>query len=61
MLLIAGGEFKFRLDDGWADNFGDNGNNLTLDAGGANIPVAVTGTYKIVIDFAEKTYTITKL
>jgi hypothetical protein len=25
------GEFKFRLDDGWSTNFGDNGNNLTLD------------------------------
>lgn len=61
MPLTAGGEFKFRLDDGWADNFGDDGNNLTLDAGGANIPVAVTGTYKIVVDFAAKTYTITKV
>lgn len=59
--LTAGGAFKFRLDDGWADNFGDDGNNLSLDAGGADIPVTVTGTYKIVIDFAEKTYTITKL
>jgi hypothetical protein len=25
------GEFKFRLDDGWSTNFGDDGNNLTLD------------------------------
>lgn len=58
--LTAGGEFKFRLDDGWADNFGDDGNNLSLDAGGANIPVTVTGTYKIVVDFTAKTYTITK-
>lgn len=59
--LTAGGAFKFRLDDGWADNFGDDGNNLSLDAGGADIPVTVTGTYKIVIDFAAKTYTITKV
>jgi hypothetical protein len=59
--LTAGGAFKFRLDDSWTDNFGDDGNNLTLDAKGADIPVTVTGTYKIVADFTAKTYTITKL
>jgi hypothetical protein len=56
---LAVGEIKFRLDDAWATNFGDDGNNLTLEAGGANIPVAVAGNYNIVIDFTEKSYTIT--
>ncbi|TRX35281.1 hypothetical protein FNW52_11200 [Flavobacterium sp. ZT3R18] len=60
MDLIGGKEFKFRLDDAWAVNYGDDGNNLSLDAGGANIPVAVSGNYTIVVDFTAKTYTIQK-
>jgi hypothetical protein len=54
------GEFKFRLDDAWAVNFGDDGNNLSLEAGGANIPITAAGSYTIVADFNAKTYTITK-
>lgn len=65
--LNGGKEFKFRLEHDWGTNFGDDGNNLGLDANGANIPVPVTGTYKIVANFsantvsgmAGKTYTIT--
>lgn len=54
------GEFKFRLDDSWTLNYGDDGNNLSLEAGGANIPITVAGSYTIVVDFTAKTYTITK-
>jgi hypothetical protein len=54
------GGVKFRLDDSWATNYGDDGNNLTLDAGGANIPIPTAGNYTIVIDFNAKTYTIKK-
>jgi hypothetical protein len=67
--LTAGGAFKFRLDDGWGVNFGDDGNNLTLESNGADIPVSVTGDYKIVANFGGalttpvafpgKSYTIT--
>lgn len=53
MNLTAGNAFKFRLDDGWAKNFGDNGNDLLLEDGGADIPVNTTGTYKIVANFNE--------
>jgi hypothetical protein len=53
------GEFKFRLDDGWST--GDDGNNLTLDPNGANIPITVAGSYKITADFNAKTYKVTKL
>ena len=55
------GAFKFRLDDAWSTNFGDDGNNLTLEAGGADIPISSAGTYRIKVDFNAKTYTITKL
>lgn len=67
MHLTTGGAFKFRLDDGWATNFGDNGNDLSLEANGADIPVSVEGDYLIVANFSSvtigsmpaKTYTIT--
>jgi hypothetical protein len=54
------GEFKFRLDDAWTVNYGDDGNNLSLEPGGSNIPIAVAGSYTIVADFTAKTYTIKK-
>lgn len=52
MDLTGGNAFKFRLDDGWSVNFGDNGNDLSLEGNGADIPVAVSGTYKIVANFS---------
>jgi hypothetical protein len=55
------GEYKFRLDDGWSTNFGDDGNNGTLDSNGANIPISVAGRYEIKVDFNTKLYTATKL
>jgi hypothetical protein len=57
---LLAGEIKFRLDNGWTTNYGDNGNDLTLDAGGSNIPIPAAGSYTIVIDFTAKTYTVTK-
>lgn len=61
------GGYKFRLDDGWGVNFGDDGNDLSLDPGGSNIPISVAGDYKIVVNFssvdlpgmAAKHYTVT--
>ncbi len=50
--MITGG-YKFRLDDGWGVNFGDDGNDLSLDSNGANIPIAVAGDYKIVANFSS--------
>ncbi|MES2411186.1 MAG: SusE domain-containing protein [Bacteroidota bacterium] len=55
MPLIGGQFFKFRLDDGWSVNFGDNGNDLSLEANGGDIPVAVDGTYTIVANFSDST------
>lgn len=50
--LNAGKEFKFRLNHDWGTNYGDDGNDLTLNMNGANIPVPVTGTYVIVANFS---------
>jgi len=58
---LVPGEFKFRLNHDWGTNYGDNGNNLSLDNNGANIPVTEGGTYFITADFNGLTYTITKL
>jgi hypothetical protein len=55
------GAFKFRLNENWGNNYGDNGNNLTMEAGGDNIPVTAAGTYLINADFVALTYTIKKL
>ncbi len=50
-MALSVGEIKFRLEDSWSNNFGDDGTNLTLDAGGANIPVPTAGTYTIKCNF----------
>jgi len=67
MPLTAGGAFKFRLDDSWSTNYGDNGNNLSLELNGSDIPVTAAGTYLIRANFGTeasdgidpKSYTIT--
>lgn len=67
MPLTAGGAFKFRLDDSWSFNYGDNGNNSSLEQNGADIPVTVAGTYLIKANFGTeasdgiqpKSYTMT--
>ena len=54
---LVSGELKFRFNEDWGNNFGDNGNDGTLESGGANIPIS-TGTYFIVMDLGSGTYTI---
>ena len=54
---LVSGELKFRFNEDWGNNFGDNGNDGTLESGGANIPIS-QGTYFIVMDLGSGTYTI---
>ena len=54
---LRDGEIKFRQDDGWAVNLGDDGADGSLETGGANIAVT-TGTYDITFDSNNNTYTI---
>ena len=56
-VTLRDGEIKFRQDNQWTLNYGDDGLDGTLDANGANIPVTA-GTYKITIDLTALTYTI---
>tara|TARA_B100000900_G_C20586596_1_gene719844 strand:+ start:49 stop:1926 length:1878 start_codon:yes stop_codon:yes gene_type:complete len=54
---LVSGELKFRFNEDWGNNFGDNGNDGTLESGGSNIPITA-GTYFIVMDLSTGTYSI---
>ncbi|MDP3352248.1 MAG: RagB/SusD family nutrient uptake outer membrane protein [Flavobacteriaceae bacterium] len=54
------GELKFRYNHDWGNNYGDNGANGTIDAGGDNIKVK-KGTYRISLNLANNTYTIVEV
>jgi hypothetical protein len=59
-ITLSDGEIKFRANDDWAVNYGDNGADGVLDAGGDNIAVSA-GTYNIVLNLSDAgnpTYTI---
>lgn len=56
----AGKEFKFTDGPGWDVNYGDDGADGTLDAGGANLTVAETGYYKLNVNLNDFTYTIVR-
>lgn len=46
---LRDGEMKFRENNDWSVNFGDDGNNGSLEQDGANIPVTA-GNYKITVN-----------
>ncbi|WP_294212711.1 SusE domain-containing protein [uncultured Chryseobacterium sp.] len=51
------GEMKFRLNHDWGTNWGDDGANGTLDAGGANISVTA-GVHTVLFNPFDLTYTV---
>lgn len=51
------GLIKFRKNQGWTENFGDNGNDKTLEASGADISLP-KGEYRILWNVADNTYTV---
>ncbi len=59
---LSVGEIKFRANDVWDVNYGDDFTNGTLEADGANIPIAEAGNYTIdlILNVADYTYTLTK-
>jgi len=56
---LAAGELKFRYDENWGQNYGDDNADGTLEAGGANIVIPASGTYHIVMNLNDMTYSIT--
>ena len=61
-LDLQAGELKFRANDDWEINFGDDFANGTLEADGENIPITEAGNYTIdlILNVADYTYSITK-
>ena len=56
-VTLRNGEIKFRNNNDWSENWGDDGADGTLDSYGANIAVTA-GTYKIEVNFSSMTYTM---
>jgi hypothetical protein len=54
----ASNEWKFATDNTWSTNYGDDGADGNLEAGGANI-VSEAGYYKINVDMSGSPYTYT--
>lgn len=60
---LEAGEIKFRANDGWDLNYGDDGEDGLLEAGAANIKVSAAGKYTITLDLSNPgnyTYGLTK-
>ncbi len=60
---LNAGEMKFRANNDWGFNYGDDGTNGVLDADGANIVVSEAGAYTIVMDWkvpGQISYTLEK-
>jgi hypothetical protein len=51
-VTLIDGEYKFRANNDWGTNFGDNGGDGVLENGGANLATSA-GTYSFVLDFSN--------
>jgi starch-binding outer membrane protein SusE/F len=56
-LDLVAGNIKFRANGAWTIEFGDNKTNLSLEYGGANIPIAAAGNYTVTLDLRGPIYT----
>jgi CubicO group peptidase (beta-lactamase class C family) len=52
-IKLKTGEFKFRFNNDWDTNYGDDGNDMLLDLHGENIKIEA-GTYDIILDLTEE-------
>jgi hypothetical protein len=59
VVKLNGGVWKIRQNNDWAVNYGSDAADGSLQAGGADIPVAL-GYYEIIVDFNTFTYSIQK-
>ena len=55
-LDLVAGDIKFRANDAWDLDYGDNEGDLKLDKGGSNIAIAADGNYTIVMKLEEAPY-----
>ncbi|PIE48083.1 MAG: RagB/SusD family nutrient uptake outer membrane protein [Flavobacteriales bacterium] len=55
---LTEGEIKFRFNEDWGNNYGDDGADGTLEAGGSNIAIPTAGTYLVNLNLNDLTYSI---
>jgi len=55
---LSEGQMKFRFNEDWGQNYGDNGADGSLNSGGANIAIPGDGAYHVVLDLNTNLYTI---
>lgn len=53
---LSDGNIKFRANDGWDLNYGDNDFDGSLEEGGADIPIAEAGNYTVVLNLEVAGY-----
>jgi hypothetical protein len=60
-LDLVAGDIKFRANDAWDLDYGDNEGDLKLDKGGSNIAIAADGNYTITLklEVAPYKYSVT--
>ncbi|WP_445957529.1 RagB/SusD family nutrient uptake outer membrane protein [Yeosuana sp.] len=59
---LTAGEIKFRFNEDWGNNYGDDGADGTLEPGApTNIAIPNDGTYFITLDLNALTYSITEV
>lgn len=56
-ITLSAGELKFRANDAWDLDYGDNEGDGFLDQGGGNIAVPASGNYTVVLNLSEAPYT----
>lgn len=63
-LNLVAGEIKFRANDGWDINMGDDGPDGLLEYGAANIVIEEAGQYEVILNLSNPgnySYSVTKL
>ncbi|MBD3615943.1 MAG: SusE domain-containing protein [Gracilimonas sp.] len=56
-MSLSAGEMKFRANDAWDLDYGDNEGDGFLDQGGGNIAVPASGNYTVILNLGEAPYT----
>lgn len=57
---LTEGNIKFRANNDWAIDYGSDNADGQLDQGGSDIPIESAGSYDIVLDLGEMTYSLEK-
>ena len=58
---LLGNQMKFRFNEDWDQNYGDNGADGTLENDGANIQIPQDGVYHVVLNLNSQTYSLTEV